>query len=88
MKRLNLNLSQITEDLHDNSLLILSNTDHYHINSLPKLAIFDLDHTLIKPKAYRAFPVSENDFIYTFKNVKEKLNELHTKNFQIFVVSN
>ena len=45
---------------YKNSLLIIKNYQQieYH-GSHPKLAIFDLDHTLIRPKSFKVFPIND-----------------------------
>lgn len=64
--KLNSNLEKIFTDEHDQSLIIVANT-HFNIHSdKPKLAIFDLDHTLIKPRAYRDFPLNSKDWLYCY----------------------
>lgn len=88
MKKLNLNQTQISLDLHEESLIVISNSDFFQIPSKPKLAVFDLDHTLIKPKAYWSFPMNANDWVLTFSNVLQKLEELAQKKFLLFIVSN
>lgn len=70
MKKLNSNFTDIHEDLHQDSLIVISNHEFLNVTKDAKLAIFDLDHTLIKPKAYRPFPMNSNDWIYAFSNVK------------------
>ena len=39
-----------------------------------KIALFDLDSTLVIPKSGKKFPENENDWKWCFKNVKEKIN--------------
>lgn len=70
MKKLNLKHNQINIDTHSHSLIVISNHDFFNLQETPKLAIFDLDHTLIWPKAYKSFPINSNDWEYTFSNVK------------------
>lgn len=88
MKKLNSNLRDVQEDLHSDSLVVIYNHEFVSCPKEVKLAIFDLDHTLIKPKAYRPFPMNSNDWIYAFANVKQKLESLQKKNYLIFIVSN
>jgi len=47
MKKLNLKHNQINIDTHSHSLIVISNHDFFNLQETPKLAIFDLDHTLI-----------------------------------------
>jgi len=51
-----------------------------------KLALFDLDNTLIVTKSGKKFAINEDDWIFRFKNVKTKLSEL--KDYCIVIVSN
>ncbi len=53
-----------------------------------KVAFFDLDHTLIKPKSGRKFPKDEDDYVLLFPNVMERLNEYISKDYMICIVSN
>ncbi len=52
-----------------------------------KLACFDLDHTLIKPKGNRKLPKDSDDYEY-MKNVKETLVKLQNDNYHIIIFSN
>ena len=53
----------------------------------PKLACFDLDHTLIQPKSKKVYPIDEKD--WEFKdNVKNTLKYFHDNNWSIIVFSN
>ena len=53
-----------------------------------KLASFDLDHTLIKPKDNRVHPKSIDDFELVFENIIDKLTELYKQNYNIVIFSN
>ena len=46
-----------------------------------KIACFDLDHTLIKPKSGKTFPIDKNDWTWIYSNVPVKLKELYDDNF-------
>lgn len=60
--------------------------DINNINS--KIAGFDLDYTLIKPKSNRRFPKDENDWKFLFgKDTKEKLIEV-SKTHRIVIFTN
>ena len=41
----------------------------------PKIAAFDLDYTLIKPKSGKKFPIDKNDWEWMYSNVPNKLKE-------------
>ena len=53
-----------------------------------KLAIFDLDETLITTRSKKVFSHSINDWKFVFENVLEKLSKFSKKGFLIFVVTN
>lgn len=58
-----------------------------------KLAMFDLDNTLIKPKIGkfgkgRGFPVNASDWKFTFPNVKQTLINYFESGFSIIIISN
>lgn len=54
-----------------------------------KIAAFDLDWTLIKPKSNKKFPVSKDDWEMMFgSKVVDKLKELHSKDYRIVVFTN
>ena len=42
-----------------------------------KLAIFDLDHTLIKPKSFKIFPINDQDWRWVYQEVPIKLKKLN-----------
>ena len=54
----------------------------------PKIAAFDLDHTLIKPKSGKKFPVNKDDWIWMYANVPEKLSEYYNNGYTIVVFTN
>jgi bifunctional polynucleotide phosphatase/kinase len=53
-----------------------------------KLAAFDLDDTLVRPKSGAKFPKDENDWALLNKKVKSKLEELHKSGYCIVIISN
>lgn len=57
-------------------------------NNLSKVAFFDLDYTLIKPKSGRKFPKDKDDYIFMYDNVIEVLNQYINNNYHIFIISN
>ena len=52
-----------------------------------KLACFDLDHTLIKPKSGRKLPKNKEDYMF-MPNVINKLKELYEKDYRIVIFTN
>jgi bifunctional polynucleotide phosphatase/kinase len=53
-----------------------------------KIASFDLDDTLIKPKSGKKFAIDENDWTYKYENVKNVLNNYNNRNYCIIIISN
>lgn len=53
-----------------------------------KLAMFDLDGTIIKTISGLTFPQSETDWQLTYDNVIETLNNYHINGYKIIIVSN
>ncbi len=56
--------------------------------NIQKIAFFDLDYTLIKPKSGNKFPKDKDDYIYMFNNVIEILNQYISDKYMIFIISN
>jgi bifunctional polynucleotide phosphatase/kinase len=63
---------------------------YYYTNTLiiDKVAGFDLDHTLIKPKSGAVFPKDENDWTWNYDNVIEILNKLQLDGYSIVIFTN
>ncbi len=53
-----------------------------------KLAIFDFDSTLVKPKGGRPFPTNKDDWMWMRKSVPEVLRKLYEDGAQLVVVTN
>lgn len=53
-----------------------------------KCAVYDLDWTLIKTKSGKQFAKDENDWEFWSNNVKEKLNELISKDYSMIIITN
>jgi len=74
--------------------LIWSNQDGYlygktkNFKFTDKLAMFDLDSTLIKTKSGNKFANDANDWTWTFENVPTKLNQIYSKEYTIMIISN
>lgn len=51
-------------------------------------AIFDLDDTIIKTKSHKKFPIDSDDWTFFNDNVIEKLKDLNTKGYSLFIISN
>lgn len=58
-----------------------------HQYGIKKAAIFDLDHTLIRPIKNK-FSVTDTDWIFCSDNVVSKLKDLYNDNYDIVIVSN
>jgi DNA 3'-phosphatase len=56
-------------------------------NTYSKYACFDLDHTLIKPKSNKVFPIDKDDWKFMI-NVKTRLTLLHDNNWCIIIFTN
>lgn len=52
-----------------------------------KYAMFDLDHTIIKPHGGRTFPKDEFDWEWQFPNVPTKLRELDASGWKIIIIT-
>lgn len=53
-----------------------------------KLALFDLDNTLITTKSGKTFPICYSDWKWKYDNIIIKLQELSKKNYSIIIISN
>jgi len=53
-----------------------------------KIACFDLDYTLIKPKSGKKFPIDKNDHMWLYENVPEILKNYYNNNYTIVVFTN
>jgi len=60
------------------------------IKGSSKIAAFDMDWTLVKPKGKNKFPKSRKDWewMYGIKKVPSKLKELHNDGYQVVIFSN
>jgi bifunctional polynucleotide phosphatase/kinase len=60
------------------------------IKKTGKIAAFDFDHTLVKPKNNKTFPSDVNDWTYNFTPdiIKNKIKSLHDEGFDIVIFSN
>ena len=74
--------------------IIWKETDEYIYGStqkfklLNKLALFDLDGTLITTKSGKKFPVDENDWTWNFRNIRQELLSFFNDGYSIFIISN
>ncbi|TIC15809.1 PNK3P-domain-containing protein [Wallemia mellicola] len=53
-----------------------------------KIAAFDLDGTLIKPKSGSTFPKHASDWKFLHKNLKERLSSLIDDGYAVIIISN
>lgn len=65
---------------------LYSTTDEFEFKE--KLAMFDLDNTLITSKLGKKFPVDENDWKFRFDTIVDTLKALYEENYSIIIVSN
>lgn len=65
-------------------------TLHYYVddNKKSKIAAFDMDHTLIKPKSGAKFPTDRYDWKWLYDNVPEILKKYNNDGFKIVIFSN
>lgn len=74
--------------------MIIHKEDTHHLlyrfpqKGFRKVAFFDLDYTLIKPKSGRKFPKDGDDYMYLYPTVIERLNDYIQKGYMIAIVSN
>ena len=71
---------------HEN-IIYSENTVEY-LDKYVKVASFDLDHTLIKPKGKRTHPKDKEDFEFVFPNIGDVLNKYNDLGFSIIIFSN
>ena len=53
-----------------------------------KIAAFDLDYTLIKPKSGKKFPIDKNDWEWLYSNIPDKLKEYYENKYTIVIFTN
>jgi DNA 3'-phosphatase len=53
-----------------------------------KIAAFDFDHTLVKPKNNETFPRYIDDWEYLYSNIKEILEKLYENHYMIVIFTN
>ena len=53
-----------------------------------KVAGFDLDHTLLRPKNNRVFPLNKNDWELLYKKEISVLHKLHNEDYKIVIFTN
>ena len=72
---------------HDNDKLpIIKKLNNYRFRQ--KMAIFDYDWTLVKPKSNGTFSKNENDWVWLTKNVPIVIKEYYKKGYSINIISN
>ena len=69
------------------AFMVKAEVDDKPIEGRAKIAAFDLDHTLIKPKSGRKFPKDYDDWVL-LDGVKKKLTDLYEDDFKIVVFTN
>jgi bifunctional polynucleotide phosphatase/kinase len=70
------------------SLIIISSKKIIKTDEIVKIASFDLDHTLIKPKSGKTFPIDKFDWKILNDFVIPKLHSLHSQNYKLVIFSN
>lgn len=61
-------------------------TDNFKFTK--KLALFDLDDTLVVPTSKHKFSINENDWKWAYDSVSKKLRQLIDNDYSIIIVSN
>jgi bifunctional polynucleotide phosphatase/kinase len=72
----------------DNTLIRLVYKKSSHEKYSAKLAMFDLDHTLVKPRQGKKYPKNAMDWMWWDKEVPKKLTSLCEKGFTIIIITN
>jgi len=68
---------------------VLARREHRISNGVPpKVAAFDLDGTLVRPKKGRVFPIDEHDWDWAFPEVPHKLKQLSKDGYDIVIFTN
>ncbi|CAH6421745.1 3 phosphatase [uncultured virus] len=67
---------------------LVGNYQNLNLNNNSKLAIFDLDHTLIKPKSNEMFPKNENDWQFFDEYVINNILNLSKKGYDLIIITN
>lgn len=70
------------------SLIVISSKKTIKTDHLVKIAAFDLDHTLIKPKSGKTFPIDKYDWKILNEFVIPKLHSLYSQNYKLVIFSN
>mgnify|MGYP003706927107 CR=1 FL=1 len=71
--------------MSNNSYIVLQHKD---FRFRKKIAGFDYDHTIVKPKCNSTFSKSIDDWIFLRDNVKSKIQELYKKGYAIVIFTN
>lgn len=53
-----------------------------------KIAMFDYDHTLVKPKDGKSFPSNVDDWVWNYPTVPEMMKQYYDKGYSIVVFTN
>lgn len=69
----------------DNNYIVVGKINK--IDSICKIASFDLDHTVIRPKSGKTFPTNKDDWKF-YDNVISKLNQLYSIGYKLIIFSN
>lgn len=78
-------IADVWEEIDGGDLYIYTSKG---VKSSKKIAAFDMDGTLIKPKSGKVHPVDTNDWQIAFPTVAKKLNELLIDEFKLVILSN
>ena len=53
-----------------------------------KIAAFDLDYTIIRPKSGKLFPIDKNDWKFLYDSIPSKLLSLYKNDYSIVIITN
>lgn len=71
---------------NENDMPIIKKLNNYRFRQ--KMAIFDYDWTLVKPKSNGTFSKDENDWRWLTENVSKVIKEYYEKGYSINIISN
>ena len=53
-----------------------------------KIAMFDLDHTLVKPRQAKKYPKNSTDWMWWDRTILQRLSDINEKGFTIVIITN
>jgi DNA 3'-phosphatase len=82
--------TEFHSDIYADSMVIISNfvIAKTKLSDWPKLAIFDLDDTLVIPKSGETFPIDADDWKFTSPFVPVTIQRLYKEGYLIYIITN